>query len=67
MITLAYISARAEYTLIREFPSGKGFADIVFLPHSYSGKSAMIVELKWDQEAEGAIAQIKDKKYIRAL
>lgn len=27
----------------------------------------MIVELKWDQEAEGAIAQIKDKKYIRAL
>ena len=23
----------------------------------------MIIELKWDRSAEGAIAQIKDKKY----
>lgn len=67
VITLAYISARAEYTLIREFPSGKGFADIVFLPHSSSDKPAMVVELKWDQEAQGAISQIKDRKYIAAL
>ena len=67
VITLAYISARAEYTLIREFPSGKGFADIVFLPYSYSDKPAMIVELKWNQQADGAIAQIKDKRYVKAL
>ncbi len=65
--SLAYISARADYMLIRELPSGKGFADIVFLPHSYSDKPAMIVELKWNKHAEGAIAQIKDKKYVKAL
>lgn len=67
VVALAYISARADYMLVREFPSGKGFADIVFLPHSYSDKPAMIVELKWNKQAEGAIAQIKDKKYVKAL
>ena len=53
--------------MIREFPTGKGFADIVFLPHKYSVRPAMIVELKWDQSAEGAIKQIKDKNYVQAL
>lgn len=67
VITLAYVSARAEYTLIREFPSGKGFADIVFLPYSYSDKPAMIIELKWDKYAKGAISQIKEKRYTKAL
>lgn len=32
VISLAYYSARNYYTLIRELPTGKGFADIVFLP-----------------------------------
>ena len=27
----------------------------------------MVVELKWDQSAEGAIAQIKDKQYMKAI
>ena len=27
----------------------------------------MVVELKWDKSAEGAISQIKDKKYVTAL
>lgn len=67
VITLAYVSARTEYTLVREFPSGKGFADIVFLPYSYSDKPAMIIELKWNQHAKGAISQIKEKKYTKAL
>lgn len=67
VISLAYYSARSEYTMIREFPMGKGFADIVFLPHKYSVRPAMIVELKWDQSAEGAIKQIKDKNYVQAL
>ena len=53
--------------MIRELPTGKGFADIVFLPHKYSDKPAMVVELKWDQSAETAIKQIKDKNYVQAL
>ena len=67
IITLAYYNAMNEYTIIREFPSGKGFADIVFLPRKKSDKPAMVVELKWNQSAEGAIAQIRERKYVTAL
>ncbi len=48
-------------------PSGKGFADIIFLPKRHSDKPAMIVELKWNKSARGAIRQIKEKEYIQAL
>ena len=46
--------------MIRELPSGKGFADIVFLPLPHTDKPAIVVEQKYDKTAESAIAQIKD-------
>ncbi len=53
---------------IREFPAGKGFADIVYIPRkNHPEKPAMIVELKWDQSVEGAIAQMKERNYSKAL
>ena len=64
-ISIAYIYARNHYTIIREMPSGKGYADMVFIPKD--DKPAMIVELKWDQEVETAIDQIKAKKYYFGL
>ena len=64
-ISIAYIYARNHYTIIREMPSGKGYADMVFIPKD--DKPAMIVELKWDHEAETAIDQIKEKKYPKGL
>ncbi|MCI8565398.1 MAG: AAA family ATPase [Lachnospiraceae bacterium] len=67
VITLAYISAREDYTFIRELPSGEGFADIVFFPKRHSAKPAIVVELKWNKSAEGAIAQIKEKRYGTVL
>ena len=67
VISLAYYNAVNEYTHIREFPTGKGFADIVFLPRKGSECPAMIIELKYDKSAKGAIQQIKDKKYVSAL
>ena len=67
VISLAYYSARDEYRLIRELLTGKGFADVVFVPYRFSSRPAMIVELKWDQSAEGAIVQIKEKQYVKAL
>lgn len=67
VITIAYYSARKDYTLIRELPAGKGFADIVFVPRRHSDKPAMIVELKWNQSAEGAISQIKARNYTGVL
>ena len=68
VISLAYYSARNYYTLIRELPAGKGFADIVFLPQTqHIDKPAIIVELKWDKSVQGAIEQIKNKNYVDAL
>jgi len=44
VISLAYYSARKYYTLVREMPAGKGFADLVFFPRRKYGKNAMVVE-----------------------
>ena len=47
---------------------GKGFADLVFIPKKqFAEKPALVVELKWDKNAEGAIQQIKEKEYCRSL
>lgn len=67
VIALAYYNAVNEYTLIREMPSGKGYADMVFLPRRYSAKPALVVELKYGQSAESAIEQIRDRKYPEVL
>ncbi len=68
VISLAYYSARNDYILIRELPAGKGFADMVFMPRKHAAdKPALIIELKWNQSAQGAIAQIKEKQYVKAL
>lgn len=66
-IGLAYYSARKDYRLIREFPTGRGFADVVFLPLPSSKKPALVVELKYDKTAVAAIRQIKDRNYTQAL
>jgi len=66
-IGIAYYSARKDYKLIRELPSGRGFADIVFLPLPFSQKPALVVELKYNKSADAAIQQIKDRAYTQAL
>jgi hypothetical protein len=67
VIALAYYSACRDYTLVRELPTGNGFADMVFLPKRTSLNPALVVELKWDKTAEGAISQIKSKGYVSVL
>lgn len=66
-IGLAYYSARKDYRLIREFPTGRGFADVVFLPLPHTDKPALVVELKYDKTVETAMKQIKDRHYTQAL
>lgn len=67
-ISLAFYAAREYYSVFRELPTGKGFADIVFIPkRKAADKPAMIIELKYDKSAQGAISQIKDKKYVESL
>lgn len=67
-ISLALYAARNFYTVHRELSGGKGFADIVYVPRKrFLDKPALVVELKWDKNAEGAIQQIKEKEYCRSL
>lgn len=67
-VSLALYAARNFYTVHREFPGGKGFADLVFIPRrKFPDKPALVVELKWDKNAKGAIHQIKKKEYCESL
>ncbi|MDR0898089.1 MAG: ATP-binding protein [Oscillospiraceae bacterium] len=65
---LAFYAAIDYYTLFRELPSGKGYADVVYIPRKlHADKPAVVIELKYDKTAEGAIEQIKAKRYPAAL
>ena len=67
VIKLAYFSYKDHYMKFEELPSGDGYADVVYLPKKASPLPALVIELKWNQSAWGAIAQIKDKRYPEAL
>ncbi len=66
-IGLAYYSTRKDYRLIRELPTGHGFADIVFLPLPSTDGPALVMKLKYDRTAHAAIQQLKDRHYTQAL
>ena len=70
VLTLAYLSAREYYFKpIRELPAGKGFADVVYAPKPrFVGEyPALVVELKWNKDAESVIDQIREKKYPNSV
>ena len=70
VLSIAYLGAMQYYFKpIREFPTGRGFADFVFIPKPEYGLSypAMVIELKWNKSAETALRQIKDKKYPESI
>ena len=51
----------------RELATGKGFADIVFIPRKNIDSPAIVVELKHNQSADTAISQIKAKQYTEKI
>ena len=63
VISLAYYTARKNYIMHRELPTGKGFADIVYIPRKKVDAPALVIELKHNQPAGTAIEQIKAKNY----
>lgn len=67
VISIAYYSAKSNYVMYRELPSGKGFADLVFIPIKNVTTPALIIELKCDKSAETAIEQIKNRNYVDCL
>lgn len=66
-IHIAYYAYPEHYLKFEELPAGDGYADIVYLPKRNSGLPALVVELKWNKTAEGAIDQIKRRRYYEAL
>ena len=69
-VDYAYIASLDYYEpSIREYPSGKGYADIVYIPRiEYLDEyPAIVVELKWDGSADDAVAQIKERNYLHKV
>ena len=66
-LSLAYYSARNNYEIFRELPSGKGFADLTFIPRKGVDAPAMVIELKYNNSADDALEQIKHKNYTEKL
>ena len=67
VIKRAYFSYADEYMKFEELPAGTGYADIVYLPRKNSPLPALVIELKWNKSAQGAIEQIKDRRYPDAI
>ena len=63
VLSMAYIWAKNEYIIHREYPTGKGYADLVMIPHGNVNKPALVIELKFNNTADTAIDQIKRKQY----
>lgn len=67
VLSLAFYTARSRYEMIRELPAGKGFADLVLLPHRNVDAPAIVLELKYNLDADTAISQIKRQNYGKVL
>ena len=66
VITLVYLTAIDEYEILREKPSGVGYADFIFKPRDRVSP-AFIIELKKDKTVEEALQQIRAKNYAQRL
>ena len=70
VLTIAFLETMNYYFKpIREMPTGRGFADFVYIPKpAYRGDyPALVIELKWNKSAETALEQIKEKRYAESL
>ena len=67
VLSVAYIWAKNEYVIHREYATGKGYADLVMIPRRNVSKPALVIELKFNHSADTAIDQIKRKEYPAKL
>ena len=67
VIKRAYFSYADEFVKFEELPSGSGCADIVYLPKRDSMMPVLVIELKWNKSAEGAVRQIRERNYPDAV
>ena len=66
-IKFAYIVCIDSYMKVEELPSGKGYADVVYIPKNNTALPALVIELKWEETADAAIDQIKARRYHSVL
>ena len=64
VLSIAYYYASNDYLIHRELATGKGFADLVFIPRKNVDSPAIVIELKYDKAVDTAIDQIKRKNYL---
>ena len=67
VLGLAFYTARNKYRIVREMPTGRGFADMVFVPWHNVNLPAIVVELKWKQSAQTALDQIRERNYPESM
>ena len=70
VLTIAYLSSMQYYFKpIRELPTGRGFADFVYIPKPeyVADYPALVVELKWNKRTDTALSQIRERKYPESL
>lgn len=67
VLSLAFYTARNKYQIHRELPTGKGFADLVLVPHRNVDAPAILLELKYDKTADSAISQIHSQQFSSTL
>ena len=67
VLSIAYIWAKNDYVIHREYATGKGYADLVMIPRRNVTKPALVIELKYNHSSDTAINQIKQKNYPSKL
>ena len=63
VLSVAYIWAKNEYIIHREYATGKGYADLVMIPRRNVSKPALVIELKFGHSADTALDQSRRKDY----
>ncbi len=67
VVKSSLVSAIDDYARIEELPSGKGYADVAYIPKRGSMLPALLIELKWNKPVKAAITQIHEKGYPSVL
>lgn len=67
-VQMAYYAGHKYYTTIQELDSGKGYADLVYLPSpKYPDKPVLLIELKYGKTVKTAADQIRSRDYPHRL
>ena len=65
VVKFAYIVCVDRFLKVEERPTGRGLADLVFIPRSDTAYPAIIFELKQNKDDNNALSQINEKNMNR--